>query len=303
MILTSLSTPATGDAAIFALLTLALAAGWTVPASSNGVVQVPVPDYTANGNLIATAADLSTGGAWFRLKMPGATRELLFVRKANAQSWTVSYGVAGFLTGAPAVLTPPTGASQRTLIDGTLLGADGAYRWLVSFDDAAPYELWAAGHTIGTLTPNGGIALLAMETGSYASADTDPYVAYAKSGSVFARDALGGNVNAGPCFSGLFGATWSSAPFAHPVIDGAYGAYTFVANSGRMSSVSAQEVPIDIPCVNGTYGHKGRVRGAKYAGSLVATAPWGTHLTDGNTAYWVRVGDLWLQWDVTVPAL
>lgn len=297
-VLTSVSTPSTGDDAIFALKQQAVTAGWSVPASGDGVAT-----YGAASDVITTSAALGTSGAWFRLKMPGATRELLFTRKATATAWTIKYSVVGFVGGSPSPTVSPTATDSQTLIDGTLLGADGAYRWLVSFDDAAPYELWAAGHTIGTLTPNGGIALLAMETGSYASADTDPYVAYAKSGSVFARDALGGNVNTGPCFSGLFGATWSSAPFAHPVIDGAYGAYTFVANSGRMSSVSAQEVPIDIPCVNGTYGHKGRVRGAKYAGSLVATAPWGTHLTDGNGAYWLRVGDLWLQWDVTVPAL
>lgn len=296
-IYSNVSTPATALDAIFSLKTLAVAHGWVVSASGNGT------SYGAASDVIATSADLSVVGSWFRLTMPGSTRELLFVLKTANVGWTISYCTAGFLTGTPSATVAPTGASSRSLIDGTLFGTDGAYRWLVSVDDAAPYELWAAGHTIGALTPNGGIALLAMETGSYPAADTDPYVAYARSGSVFGRDALGGNGNSGPCFSGLFGATWASAFFAHPAYDGAYGSWAFVANSGLRSSVSAQEVPIDIPCMNGTYGHKGRVRGAKYVGSLVATVPWGTHLTDGNSACWVRVGDLWLQWDVTVPAL
>ena len=139
-ILTTVSTPATGDDAIFELKQQGVVAGWVVTASGNGVGAYG-PYGGPMSDVITTPADLGTPGAWFRLKMPGATREFLFIRLSATTSWNILYSVAGFFGGSPSATVAPTAADQQTLINGTLLAADGTYRWLLSFDNAAPYGL------------------------------------------------------------------------------------------------------------------------------------------------------------------
>lgn len=299
-VLTSVSTPSTGDDAIFALKQQAVTAGWSVPASGDGVAT-----YGAASDVITTSAALGTSGAWFRLKMPGATRELLFTRKATATAWTIKYSVVGFVGGSPSPTVSPTATDSRTLIDGTLLTTDGTYRWVISADNTAPYELWAAGLVVGSLATSGAVALLAMATGSYDSTDVDPYALYAVGGTVFVANTLSyGNttVGFGTVFAAWLGATWSVVGFALPYISGSYGSTGTFVNAGVVS-ISGKEVPLEIHCLHVSNGHKGRVRGAKQVSMGTGTAPYGTHLTDGNGAYWLRVGDLWLQWSATVPSL
>mgnify|MGYP001382708277 CR=1 FL=1 len=306
-IFTDVSTPATALDAIFTVKTLGVAHGWTVSASGDGT------SYGAASDVITTSANLSAVGSWFRLKMPGTTRELLFVMKTANTGWTIRYCVAGFLTGAPSATVAPTGTGSQVLFDGTFFGTDGTYRWLVSFDDASPYEFWAASLTIGSLAASTAIALLAMETGSYDATDLDPYVIYATFTFTFAWTELYQTYTGSKNFRSwyryapsLVGSTWATAAFAVPWIGTAnVGGQESAVNRGSLSSVDSQEVPLDILCGfrMTVSGIKGRVRGAKYVASTTGAAPNGTHLTDGNTAYWVRVGDLWLQWDVSVPSL
>ena len=299
-VLTSVSTPSTGDDAIFALKQQAVTAGWSVPASGDGVAT-----YGAASDVITTSAALGTSGAWFRLRMPGATRELLFTRKADATAWTIKYSVAGFSGGSPSATVSPTATDSQTCINGTLLTTNGTYRWVISADNTAPYELWAAGLVVGSLATSGAVALLAMATGSYDPTDVDPYALYAVGGTVFVAGTLtGGNgtIGFGSVFAAWLGATWSVVGFACPYISGLYGSSSIIASNG-VTSISGKEVPLEIHCLNVSKGHKGRVRGAKQVSATTATAPYGTHLTDGNGAYWLRVGDLWLQWSATVPSL
>lgn len=299
-VLTSVSTPSTGDDAIFALKQQAVTAGWSVPASGDGVAT-----YGAASDVITTSAALGTSGAWFRLRMPGATRELLFTRKADATAWTIKYSVAGFSGGSPSATVSPTATDSQTCINGTLLTTNGTYRWVISADDAAPYELWAAGLVVGSLATSGAVALLAMATGSYDPTDVDPYALYAVGGTVFVAGTLtGGNgtIGFGSVFAAWLGATWSVVGFACPYISGLYGSSSIIASNG-VTSISGKEVPLEIHCLNVSKGHKGLVRGAKHVSATTATAPYGTHLTDGNNACWLRVGDLWLQWSATVPSL
>lgn len=299
-VLTNVSTPSTGDDAIFALKQQAVTAGWSVPASGDGVAS-----YGAASDVITTSAALGAAGAWFRLRMPGATRELLFTRKATAAAWTIRYSVVGFVGGSPSATVSPTATDSRTLLDGTLLTTNGTYRWVISADNAAPYELWAAGLVVGSLATSGAVALLAMASGSYDSSDADPYALYAVGGTVFAAGTLvGGNstIGFGSVFAAWLGATWSVVGFACPYITGLYGSSATIAANG-VASISNKEVPLEIHCLHVSNGHKGRVRGAKYVSATTATAPYGTHLTDGNNACWLRVGDLWLQWSAAVPSL
>lgn len=312
-ILTTVSTPATGDDAIFELKQQAVVAGWVVTASGDGAFAYG-PYGGPTSDVITTSAELGTVGAWFRLKMPGvATREFLFIRLSATTTWFIKYSVAGFFGGSPSATVAPTAADQQTLINGTLLAADGTYRWLLSFDNAAPYECWAGGLTIGPLAAGTAIALLSMATGSYDATDLDPYVTYATSTLAFAWTELYQTYSGSKNFlswyryaPSLTGSTWATAAFAVPWIGTSnVGGQESAVNRGSLSSVDSQEVPLDILCGfrQTVSGIKGRVRGARYVASTTGTAPYGTHLTDGNGAYWVRVGDLWLQWDSSVPTL
>lgn len=311
-ILTTVSTPATGDDAIFELKQQAVVAGWVVTASGDGVSAYG-PSGGPGSDVITTSAELGTAGAWFRLKMPGATRDFLFIRLGATTSWNIRYSVAGFSGGSPSATVAPTAADQQTLINGTLLAADGTYRWLLSFDNAAPYECWAGGLTIGTLAATSAIFCLAMAAGSYDVTDVDPYALIATGTNVLMQIQLwqsdfSAYQNAHGWYRyGLGAAAWQAVAFGTIWFGQGYiGPESTIVSSGLSASVSGQEVPLSI--VSGfrqspVFGIKGRVRGAMYTLATSGTVPNGTQLLDGDGLYWVRVGDLWLQWDSSVPTL
>lgn len=308
---TDVSTPTTGDDAIFSLKTQAVLAGWVVQASGDGVLA-----YSANGDIITTSASLGTIGAWFRLRMPGATtREFLFTRKATSTAWTVKYTPAGFLTGSPSATNSPTGANSQTLIDGTLLDTDATYRWCLSFNTSAPYDVWAAAFTIGPLTAVTAFFCLSMETGSYASGDLDPYalMAVGPAGSPYNQAQLYQASNLYSVARGWYryaangSGTWRTLSFATPWI-GQGNIYTeaTLAGLGLTDSVSGQEYPLDI--VTGfrqgaNQSLKGRLSWGKWCSTSTATYPNGSQLTDGNGGYWLRANSMWLRWDSSVPSL
>lgn len=300
------STPASGDAAVFALKELAVASGWSVTASGDAALT-----YNGAGDVITSAGVLGTQGAWFVLTMSGSTRSLLFTRKASSIAWTIKYCPAGF-TGGNAT-TSPTHASSKTLIDGNWLSTDGSYRWLLSFEDVAPFGFWAAALTTGTLAQVSGLALLGMEPASYDATDADPYAALATATNVFLHTALW---QAYGSFStnfhswyryGTGSAQWAGCAFGSLAFGQSnIGAEGTIVSAGLPSSVASQEVAIPIICgfrENPRFGIKGTVRGARWTTSTTGSAPNGTHLTDGGAQYWVRAGDLWLQWDSIVPSL
>ena len=51
------------------------------------------------------------------------------------------------------------------------------------------------------------------------------------------------------------------------------------------------------------YGPKGILRSPRLCLSAAASRVNGHHLTDGNGRTYVRIGDLWLPGDATVPSL
>ena len=99
---------------------------------------------------------------------------------------------------------------------------------------------------------------------------------------------------------------WLGAAFASLAFgQGNIGAEGTIVSLGLTSSFSGAVITLPIICGfrHGNTGIKGQIRGARYTSSTGGSAPNGTHLTDGNSATWVRVGDLWLAWDATVPSL
>lgn len=313
----SVSTPASGAAAMRALIVAALAAGWTVPSSSDGTT------YNSSGNQITAdsgANSLANAGAWVRLRQPGGGRELVFQRGSDNTQWRALYSKAGFSGGSPGATRVPTATEQQLLIGGgsdaspsyaTLFDTDGNYRWLVSLDDASPYTFWAVALTVGSLAATTAIALLGLETGSYDTSDTDPYVVLATGSSVLVHDTLWqGHNTAYRNFHAFYRyattQAWYAVGFASPWIgQGNIGAESTTVGSNILSSVAGQEVPLDIIAGfrSTVSAWKGRVKGAKYVGANTTTAPNGTHLTDGAGTYWVRAGALWIPWTSSVPSL
>jgi len=106
---------------------------------------------------------------------------------------------------------------------------------------------------------------------------------------------------------GMVGQGWTFAPFATPWIgQGNIGGEATLVSLGLSSDTSSQEYPYDILCGHRHGGYqsiKGRVKNAKWTSRSTASAPNGSRLADGSSAYWVRVGDLWLSWDSSVPSL
>lgn len=301
-----LTTPATGDVAMRRFKTRAVLAGWSVAASGDGRSA-----YGASSDVISAdsgAGSLDTSGAWMRLRMSGTTRELLIIRKATSIAWTVRYSVAGFSGGSPSATVAPTATDSQTLIDGTLLMADGTYRWLLCVEDAAPWYVGAVAIPTGGGAPQTIIALWPMRSGSFPSADTDPYVAlaYFNASGACTLSQLSNIVatNGAPTGwfrHGLSSSAWTGASFCYPL------AWTAMVATNGPHGATGEELPIEIPVLlAGTgpthRGPKGYARDARYCLSPTGTTPHGTHLENGSR-YWIRVGDLWLPWGSTPPAL
>jgi len=93
-------------------------AGWTVPASSDGVT------YSAGGDTITSGArfgaavfttgSLSSANAWMRLRHPLGSCELLFQHGAanGNDQWKIRYSRLGFTGGTPSATVAPTAADE-----------------------------------------------------------------------------------------------------------------------------------------------------------------------------------------------
>lgn len=96
----------------------AVAAGWSVPSSSNGTV------YNPAGDEWLAPADAAAANAWCILRDPAGARELLLRHQnsANGDDWYQGYSrQAKFILGTPGVAQPPQAADEVALW-GTLAG-------------------------------------------------------------------------------------------------------------------------------------------------------------------------------------
>lgn len=300
-----LTTPATGDAAMRRLKDQLVAGGWTVAASGDGRSA-----YEAAGDAITAdsgAGSFDASGAWARLRMDGATRELLFVRGAASTTWTVRYSVAGFSGGSPSATVAPTATDSKTLASAAqLLPADGTYRWLVCVEDAAPYHVGAYAVPIAGGAPNTAICVWPMRSGSYPSVDADPYAVTADYDvtSVLTTARVGGGTDTTGAWEryGETSSEWRRAGFCWPTS----GVGTTVGAAGAHRE-SGEQLPIEIPVALMTFhpiwgGPKGYLRDGRYCLSSAASVSHGAHLQQGS-GYFIRLGDMWVSWSSTAPAL
>lgn len=302
------TTPATGDAAMRRLKTRLVAGGWTVAASGDGRSA-----YEAAGDAITAdsgAGSLDAAGAWMRLRMGGATREFLFVRKSASTDWTVRYSAAGFSGGSPSATTAPTATDQQTLVDAQLLPADGTYRLLACVEDATPWHWWAAAVPTAGGAARSLLGLWPMRSGSHPAGDAEPYASIAMyDATATATVARVANLSTG--HNGFVSGTWRKCIFHVPcsATSGGYDYAGGLANSGALAS-SGEDLPAEILCssISGFgggpthHGTRGYVRDARWCLSNTTASPHGTHLEQGSR-YWLRVGDLWLPWGATPPTL
>lgn len=177
------TTPATGAVAIYNLKQFLKTAGWTVQASGDGLAA-----YGAASDVITTGA-AGAGGfgqvkAWFRIRMPGSTREFCIQAGNATTNIRVKYSVAGFTGGTPSATNAPT-ATDEIVIPNLAGGTDAAPTGAnfigtinkVSYwaDNASPYGWGMVGWSAVSATTFG-FMLEAMAPGTYNAADTDPYV-------------------------------------------------------------------------------------------------------------------------------
>ena len=144
-----------------------------------------------------TDAIADTSGSWMRIQMPTANsvlREVLFQRGTNgASSWNIRYSrTAGFITGGSAT-TVPTATDSQIVLSGaaggaTQFGAATGLTALAMCDDAAPYGFSLV--TNSTAASGDGFFMDPMVTGTFDTADVDPYV-FGAGSALFTEGAMG----------------------------------------------------------------------------------------------------------------
>lgn len=290
--------------------------GATVAKSSDGAT------YNSSGDQITTdsgAGSLATSGGWVLISAPGSAYQIL-VQVGTTTNARVLTSVAGFSGGSPGVSRVPTATDQQFINSigaGTdasptysqLWATDGTYRCYGAFGDSSEgYDWWFATIPTGGGTPSTLIMVSGMVAGSYPSADTDPrmYLADYASGGVATASRLGAGTAAsnGGAPQARSGSNWRQCCPTGAV----FGSSTIASVAG-LHAVTSE----DLPGAMGTAtlissgptwaGPKGTPRMPRWCLSAAASRVHGHHLTDGNGKTWVRIGDLWLPGDATVPSL
>ncbi len=301
--------PTTGAAAIFALKTLMKAAGWTVPRSSDGTT------YNAAGDQITLATSgaggMANNSAWFVLQHPSHTRQYVFQRGTNNTVWRAKYSpAAGFTGGTPTITKVPL-ATDEVVLFGS--GTDILPTYATLFSTDATYRMHcmagglAEGYSFVLLThPTGSVALLgctiygdAMQTGSYPSADLDPWVAgvFASStGFASVRDAAA-NTSARAYLGAL--ATANAMIVEIPSISNHF--------PGGVGPSAWSSKDSGVPCFWGRRSSQPAPAGLKGASTLLQNPS--TARTNMDTIDTVTTRDriylsgYWLPWDGSIPVI
>ena len=239
-------TVTTGAGSIFNVLATLLAAGWTVPSSSDGTT------YNSSGNQISSAGSgaggLDNNSAWFRVRDPGGRREYVFQRGTNSGAWRVTFSeLTKFSTGSPSTTVVPSATDGQILIGG---GTDGSPTFSALWLDAVAtgkthcvatdtpegadaYWFWFAQTAAGSGALRSFLIVDAMQAASYPAADVSP-VGHRSNTS------LGGGMSATLAATGigfwirygLSGATWKTAVAIAAPSAGAIGPFGLTTNGG-----------------------------------------------------------------------
>jgi hypothetical protein len=130
-----------------------------------------------------TTGIAGTSGAWIRLQMPTANsvnRELVFQRGTTGdQYWNIRYSYSTAFSTGGSTTAVPTATGSQVILDGTaagtLLFVDAtSMTALVACDNATPYGFALIAN--GTGTAGDGVFMDPMVSGTFDSADVDPYV-------------------------------------------------------------------------------------------------------------------------------
>lgn len=315
---TSTTSPANGTEAVFTLLTMLLAAGWTVPAWSDGTtLTTPGAALTANpyGSAASGAGNLGNTSAWFRVTAPSSSREWIFQRGAADTTWTVARSRLGYTGGAPNATTLPTDAtSSQTLSAAAVLFSATPGVWLISVD-TVDY-----GWTAFTVPVGGGnVATLVFDepllTGTYPTtpvADDDPVLfgLYYNGTGLVAAGGWNVQYNSSlPVYKrvrhGLSSPSNVRVGYArvhinnNSVTPAVAGAWTTLGTD----PYNSYEVPLSIQvgatavAINGWVGVTSHHRWCTVAGRSN-----GQTLVAGSD-YWIYCAGVWVPWDSSTPAI
>ena len=166
-------------------------AGWTVIKSGDGFSSSP--GYSATGDVFSSTpatgyGSVSTGlnnaSAWYVLRAPGsvagATRQLCVQRNsAGAYAFSIDYSYsAGFVTGGAYNTKPTASDSQAILPASDFINGGVTYRFSIGADNAAPYGFYMFMFPVNGGNPICGLVMDPLTSGTYDSADVDPYIFY-----------------------------------------------------------------------------------------------------------------------------
>ena len=183
-------TPSTGSVAMYNWKAWLITQGWTVPRSSDGTTYNSTGDQITGGG--SGAHGLANNSAWFVIQMPlvnAVNRQFCFQRGTDNQHWRIKYSFsAGFTGGSPGATQTPSATDEEVLCGAgtdaapsfyTMFQTDGIYRQHMAADNASPYGCWNVCVPIGVYddaVTRGIMMVDPMASGTYPSADADPYV-------------------------------------------------------------------------------------------------------------------------------
>jgi len=311
--LTHVSTPATGAVAIFELITLLLAAGWVITRWSDATTYTDATGAPLSANPYGSggsgAGNLGNTSAWFTVRASDSSREWLFQREANDQTWTISRSKSGFIVGGDAT-TPSTSTDSTDIYTNAAFFSAPPGRLFVSADDANGY-----GWRLMVMNTGGGNVrtLIADEPlDAPDPADTDPYLwmgyydptglgLYNSSEQLCTYVYAAGRVY--KRFTGV-GSNQRVSLLALTAYGSGLGAPPQNVSCGGLPS-TFNEVPLPIPVSlvgtpSATTGWCGFTRTLRWA--TVRDRANGQTL-DGAPSYWLYAAGLWLPWDSSTPAL
>ena len=287
---------------------------FSVAKSSDGTT------YNSSGDQInadSGAGSLANTGAWMDIAAPSSAYYLT-IQVGTTTNARVLHSLSGFSGGSPGATRVPTATDQQVIngIGGgtdasptysQILATDNTYRVFMAVGDSSEgYDWWAATIPTGGGTPTTVMGVFSMLPGSYPSADTDPrcYVMDYASGGAGIISRLTSISNAGGEPQARSGSNWRNCGLTSLLVGG-----TAIASNAGLHAVTSEDLPLPLAAVMVAsggptwYGPKGIPRNIRLCLSPAASRVNGHHLTDGNGLTWVRVGDLWLRGDATVPSL
>ena len=162
-------------------------AGWTVIKSGDGTVG----GYSATGDVFSStpatgygsgSTGLNNASAWYVLRAPGsvagATRQIC-VQRTSAAIFSIDYSYsAGFVTGGAYNTKPTASDSQAILPSSAFINAGVTCRFSIGADNAAPYGFYMFMFPINGGSPSVALVMDPLTSGTYDSADVDPYIFY-----------------------------------------------------------------------------------------------------------------------------